>query len=112
KVKIRFRLWGYDKDWINSSGDRKAFYTNLSPGDYHFQVIASNNDGVWNTTGASYYFRVKPFFYETIWFRLLTAAILIGLIWLLVRWRTRAAIQRSQWLETQVAARTDEISRQ
>jgi signal transduction histidine kinase/ligand-binding sensor domain-containing protein len=111
KVKIKFRLVGYDKDWISSVGDRKAFYTNLHAGTYTFQVIAANNDGVWNKTGASFQFTVEPFFYETIWFRVLAVLAGIFIIWQIILWRTRVARQRNQWLEEQVAARTEELKR-
>ncbi|MES1223827.1 MAG: triple tyrosine motif-containing protein, partial [Bacteroidota bacterium] len=58
KNKIRFRLVGYDDKWINSVGDQRAFYTNLPPGDYHFEVMASNNDGLWSKEAASFSFYV------------------------------------------------------
>lgn len=111
KVKIRFRLLGYDKEWLNSVGDRKAFYTNLPAGTYTFQVIAANNDGVWNNNGASFQFTVAPFFYETTWFRVLAVLVIVFLIWQIIRWRTRVTRQRSVWLEQQVAARTEELKR-
>jgi Y_Y_Y domain len=47
------RLEGRDADWENPEGRRQVFYTNLPPSHYTFRVIASNNDGVWNTTGDS-----------------------------------------------------------
>jgi len=68
KVQYRYRLDGLDKSWIEAGTRRQAYYTNLKPGQYRFHVVAANNDGVWNKTGASYYFRVKPHMYQTIWF--------------------------------------------
>ena len=68
KVQYRYRLDGLDKSWIDGGTRRHAYYTNLRPGRYRFHVIAANNDAVWNTTGASFYFQVKPHFYQTIWF--------------------------------------------
>lgn len=111
KVKIKFRLVGYDKDWILSAGDRRAFYTNLPSGTYTFQVIAANNDGVWNENPVSLVFEVKPFFYETIWFKILVFGLLISFVWLFIQWRTRAARDRSVLLEKQVSLRTEELSR-
>ena len=110
KVQFKFKLIGYDKDWITAVGDRKAFYTNLPAGKYTFQVIASNNDGVWNETGAAYSFTVKPFFYETAWFRILVAVALLFLVWIVVRWRTQAARKQNEILEAQVAARTQALN--
>ncbi|MEN9686949.1 MAG: hypothetical protein RLZZ28_2735, partial [Bacteroidota bacterium] len=110
KVKIKFRLIGYDKDWVNAIGDREAFYTNLPSGEYTFQVIASNNDGIWNEKGAMYQFVVRPFFYETIWFYLLIFLLALTLVWLIVRWRTRASRKQNELLEAQVASRTKELN--
>ena len=48
KVKFRYRLDGYDRDWHEAGTRRQAFYTDLPPGKYSFRVIACNSDGVWN----------------------------------------------------------------
>lgn len=68
KVHYKYQLEGYDKDWVDAETRRDAYYTNLSPGHYTFKVIAANNDGVWNETGASIAFYLRPFFYQTGWF--------------------------------------------
>ncbi len=68
KVRFKYRLEGFDKDWIDSGTRRIAYYTNLRPGTYNFRVIASNNDGVWNETGAAFSLYLKPYFYQTYWF--------------------------------------------
>ena len=57
------------------AGSRRiAYYTNLPPRHYRFRVQAANNDGVWNETGASLAFYVRPPFYRRLWFLLLAAA--------------------------------------
>ncbi|WP_260734942.1 sensor histidine kinase [Tunturiibacter lichenicola] len=71
KVQFRYRLDGYDKDWQNPGTRRQAFYTDMAPGSYKFRVIASNNEGLWNETGASVSFFIAPAFYQTSWFYLL-----------------------------------------
>ena len=68
KVRFKYKLEGFDKDWIDSGTRRIAYYTNLRPGAYTFRVIASNNDGVWNETGAAFALYLKPYFYQTYWF--------------------------------------------
>ena len=65
KVEFKFILEGYDEDWIRSTGDRRAFYTNVPFGDYTFKVQAANNDGVWNEEGDSISFTVKRPWYHT-----------------------------------------------
>jgi signal transduction histidine kinase len=69
KVRFRYELEGVDKDWQDAGTRRAAFYTRLGPGQYHFQVIACNNDGVWNDEGAHLDFNIAPAWYQTTWFR-------------------------------------------
>jgi len=65
KVLYRYRLEGYDRAWIDAGNRRNAYYTNLRPGSYRFQVLACNNHGVWNETGASLALVIEPYFYQT-----------------------------------------------
>lgn len=51
--RFAYRLVGYDDHWIEVGNRKEAFYTNLNPGSYTFEIIASNNDGVWNKQGKS-----------------------------------------------------------
>lgn len=81
KVRFRYRLEGFDPDWIEAGTRREAFYTNLRPGHYRFRVIAANDDGVWNEQGASFSFVLRPYFYQTIWFYLLCAIFLAAAMW-------------------------------
>jgi hypothetical protein len=59
RVFFKYRLDGLDQDWVDAGTRRQAFYTNLRPGRYQFQVIACNNDGVWNEIGATFAFNVE-----------------------------------------------------
>jgi ligand-binding sensor domain-containing protein len=79
RVKFKYKLEGFDKGWVDANTRREVSYTNIPPGRYSFQVIACNNDGVWNQTGASLNFVLRPHFYETYWFYALCAA-LVGLM--------------------------------
>ena len=101
KVRFRYRLIGHDKDWTDAGGRRQAFYNDLKPGNYTFRVIACNNDGVWNKTGATLSFIVPPAWYQTYWFRTLCALLVIGLIYsaYLLRMRQYAAAMRARFEE-------------
>lgn len=79
RVRFRFRLEGWDKDWIEASTDRVAPYTKVTPGTYRFQVSACNNDGVWNDVGAAISLVIQPFWWQTNTFRISTALVLAGL---------------------------------
>ena len=87
KVRYRYRLEGFDNDWIDAGLERTAYYTNIPPGGYRFRVLARNNDGFWNEAGAVLSFRLLPHFYQTIWFYALIAMGLAGASFLIYRWR-------------------------
>jgi signal transduction histidine kinase len=81
KVLFRYKLEGFDSDWRDAGTRRQAFYTNLRPHAYHFRVLACNNDGVWNESGATLDFDLLPAFYQTRGFLLLGVVVLIILAW-------------------------------
>jgi PAS domain S-box-containing protein len=79
-VQFRYRLEGHDFEWQEAGGRRQAFYTNLGPGNYRFFVTASNNNGVWNEAGTQLEFSIAPAYYQTLWFRIACALLLVGLV--------------------------------
>lgn len=89
KVRFRYKLHGYDKDWSPPVSLREVTYTNLPPGNYSFRVIACNDSGVWNEQGATLDFVVLPAWYQTVWFGLSVSFAAICLLWQILRWRTR-----------------------
>ena len=74
KIRFRYQLVGFDRDWINAGHRRWVQYNYLKPGRYSFRVAACNNDGVWNETGAALGLEISPYFWQTWWF-----ATLLGL---------------------------------
>ena len=68
-VRFRYRMNPFDPDWVEAGSTHRATYPRLPPGNYEFKVIACNNSGVWNETGATFALSVAPFFWETWWFR-------------------------------------------
>ncbi len=84
KNQYKYRLNNYDREWnFVSAQNPHAVYTNLNPGKYRFQVTASNNDGLWNETGASLYIIITPPWWATWWayciYGMLILSILYGL---------------------------------
>jgi ligand-binding sensor domain-containing protein/signal transduction histidine kinase len=69
RVRFKHRLSGLEDDWVEADTRRLAEYSYLKPGPYTFQVIACNNDDIWNETGASLSFTVLPWFWQTWWFK-------------------------------------------
>ena len=83
KVQFRYKLEGWDQDWQDAGNRRQAFYTGLQPRNYRFRVIASNNSGVWNETGAALEFNIAPAYYQTNWFLALCMASALALLYLI-----------------------------
>jgi signal transduction histidine kinase len=88
-VRFKYRLEGFDRDWIDGGNRRVAYYTNLRPGNYKFRVMAANSDGVWNEQGAALDFYLEPRFYQTYWFYALVLLLLGVIGWQLYRLRVR-----------------------
>ena len=106
RVRFRYKLEGSDREWQDVGSRREALYTNLGPGHYTFRVAASNNDGVWNNTGASISFAIAPAFYQTGWFYALCALVGLGMLSGLYRVRMRqVAAQVRSRLEARLSER-------
>jgi ligand-binding sensor domain-containing protein/signal transduction histidine kinase len=109
RSRFRYRLEGFDRDWIDAGSRRTAYYTTLPHGTYNFHVIASNNDGVWNEVGASFRFTLKPYFYQTIWFILLCILAVLVAAGAGYRWRVGRLKHLADTLSAQVADRTRDL---
>ncbi len=108
-VRFRYRLEGFDADWVDAGTRRTAYYTNLPPGSFRFRVVACNNDGVWNEAGASFAFSARPRFYQTSWFFALCALALVAAAAGLDRLRVRELRRRQRKLAALVEERTAEL---
>jgi len=95
KIRFRYRLEGFDAAWVDAGARREAFYTNLEPGRYRFVVSATNADGRWNPTAATWEFSIAPEFHQTPWFFAMCVAIVGTGIWL--AWLTRVRQLRSRY---------------
>lgn len=108
RVAFRYRLFGGGaENWVDPGQRRQAIYTNLAPGTYRFQVIAANNDGVWNRQGATVAFTIPPSFVQSLGFK-----ILCGLVLLLGGWGIYALRVRQIRARLQLAAEARERERQ
>jgi signal transduction histidine kinase len=104
RVRLRYRLVGWDHAWKEAVGRREAYYTNLAPGKYRFEVIAANEDGVWNTKGAALDMEIPPTFVQSIWFKLLLAATCLLILY-------AAYVLRIRYLTQLIQERTAERMR-
>jgi len=109
KNKYKYKLEGFDEDWVDAESERRKEYTNIAPGDYIFRVIASNNDGVWNEEGASVAIHVVPPFWRTWWFyTTILSLIIYSIVWYNRRLKKQAK-QRQAELEAIIEERTREV---
>lgn len=88
----KYQLRGYDPNWVNDLS-RKARYTQLPTGKYTFQVIAANNDGLWNEVGDQIQIRILPPYWETWWFRSLIILLGLTIIYSIYTYRIRRLLQ-------------------
>jgi ligand-binding sensor domain-containing protein/signal transduction histidine kinase len=87
RIRFRYMLEGFDKNWIAAGTRREAFYTNLPPKSYRFRVTACNADNVCNETGASVSFALAPHFYQRAFFLPLCALLLCLAGWMIYQLR-------------------------
>ncbi len=89
QITFRYKLDGYDKDWINAGDRREAFYTNLPPGKYRFQVMACSPDGKCNQQYSAVDFNLAFYYYQRLWFYPLLAMLAAATAWFVYRFRIK-----------------------
>ena len=109
KNQYAYKLEGFDKDWYAAGTRRFGRYAGLPAGEYTLRIKGSNNDGIWNEEGVSLRITVVPPFWDTLWFRMLTAVTLIGIALAGVAWRIRIIQAQKRELERQIGERTSEL---
>jgi signal transduction histidine kinase len=77
KSRFKYKLQNVDPDWIDAESRRVAYYSHVPPGKYQFRVIACNDEGVWNETGASIDFVLEPHAWQSWWFKVAGAVLVI-----------------------------------
>lgn len=107
RIRYRYKLSPLDSDWQEAGSRREAFFTRLPPGQYSFHAIACNNDGVWNSVGATIAFSVAPAWFQTSWFLALCVAMALLLMYVLYQLRLKQLKRRfNLTLEARVDERT------
>jgi diguanylate cyclase (GGDEF)-like protein len=110
-LQFSYRLIGFDTNWIDGSQIRQATYTNLPPGSYRFDLKCVNVDGGWAAT-RSFSFTLRPYFYQTWWFKVFAILAIVGTAYWFVRIRIRALQLRNQILQdlhTEIEAQNEEL---
>jgi len=105
-LRFRYKLEGFDDDWVEAGGRRVAYYTNLTPGHYRFRVKAAENEGDWNETGTPCDLYVAPHFYQAYWFYGLCGLFCVSLLAGGYRLKVRALARSERELAARVEERT------
>ncbi len=110
-LEFRYRLEGYDDDWVVAGERRTAYYTHLPHGGLRFVVEARQPNGEWGEASAPLELTIRPLWHERLLVRV--AALLLLLLLLAFAWRERTAQLRARQaaLEEAVAERTRELAR-
>lgn len=98
RIAFRYRLAGLDQGWQDVGTRRVAYYTNLGPGSYRFEVEAVNEDGVASGVVSTQPFSIRPRFVQTRWFAALCVALGVLAAFLLYRLRLMQVRRRFQAL--------------
>ena len=108
-LSYQFKLLGFDDDWAAITNDNLADYRNISPGNYTFIVRAKGQSDEWSKT-VEYPFKIQAPLYYTWWAVSGYILLLIGLVWLIVKWRVNIIQKQKKALEGMVRHRTKELN--
>jgi signal transduction histidine kinase/ligand-binding sensor domain-containing protein len=107
RVRFRYFLEDFDRQWSEPSAAREAVYTNLGPSTYHFHLLASNSYGEWNGSETVVSFEVEPAIWQTWWFRSTLAVLLVSIVFVSYRLHLhRLTQQLNLRFEERLAERT------
>ncbi|MCP4221238.1 MAG: protein kinase, partial [bacterium] len=84
RMRFRYKLEKFDNNWVEAGGRRLISYTNIEPGEYVFNIIACNSDGVWNPKETRFAFTLSPLFHQTAWFRITAVLVFAMFSYLLI----------------------------
>lgn len=111
-TRFHYRLLGLDPQWQRVGDRRETYFSNLGPGHYRFEVSASLDEQHWSTHADSIDFTIQPAFYQTRWFALLVAALVLMLIWGLHHLRLRQVAARLELMHHERHTERERIARE
>ena len=103
KNQYKYKMEGFNDDWIYTGNEHTASFTNLDPGEYIFRVKGSNNHGIWNEEGTFITIIISPPWWATWWFRIIVILALIGIVYSIYRYRVNKILEMER-LRIQIAS--------
>lgn len=110
KKQYMYLLEGFDKSWNFIGTKNNVTYTNLDPGAYHLHVKGLTNDGKWSNNITTIKLTIRPPFWQTWWFKIITVIVCINLVFLIFYLRVSSIKKQNKKLEEDVEKRTKELS--
>ncbi len=110
RLQFRYRLLGYDNDWVNAGIRRTAWYTRLPPGHYRFEVEVHAGLGKWSAP-TRLEIDLPAFWYEWRWLQIAGATLAAILLLLAARWHLHRQALRQRRLEALIDQRTEALRR-
>ncbi|HEY3455077.1 MAG TPA: response regulator, partial [Bryobacteraceae bacterium] len=111
RTEFRYKLVGFDHDWIDAAGRRTAYYTNIPPGSYTFEAAARKANGNWSSA-AVFNLKLNAYFYQTFWFYSLCIVCVAAIAFGFHAANVREMNARERALEARVDARTAELRKE
>jgi signal transduction histidine kinase len=111
KVRMQYRMDGVDPFWLDADSSRTAIYSNLPPGKHQFHVRACASDGVWDRIGITYDVTQRPYFYQSIWFLLVSFTVAILLLSAAYLLRVRQVLRLAQMRMNERIVERERIAR-
>ena len=109
--QYRYKLEGFNKNWIQLGNEHTVTFTNLSPGDYTLRVIGSNNDGVWNEEGTSLFIEVTPPWWRTNIAYAIYVVTFLGLLYGVRRFEINRREQKTKLRENELQLKATEAEK-
>lgn len=106
--QLQVRLFGHDENWSNWSQEPYRDYTNLSAGEYRFEIRARNAAGQISSADALHFKILAPW-YQSLWFYAALIFLAILAVLLLMKWRTHSLLSEQQRLADLVSQRTEHL---
>lgn len=111
-ILYQTRLIGFDKHWNDKSSQIYTEFTNLGPGYYRFMMRAKYPDSKWHQDVAVVGFTIEPYFWQTLWFKIFCAFMVLAILYLGYRYRLIKIKNNEKRLEQLVEKQTLELKQQ
>jgi serine phosphatase RsbU (regulator of sigma subunit) len=112
KIKYRYQLEGWEKDWSPITTQTERDYPGLAPGTYTFKVKAVGANGIWNAEPVTFTFTISPPWYRTIWFYIICVILFVVIVYAYIKYREHTLLMEKKILEDRVLERTAEVVKQ